>query len=355
MGFQKKSRKQRSVEVFSTDFPWSDLLSFRFSSLFLAFSHISLISRFLFKISSFGDFESLRLHRFCTYNYIISRLLRLMNKEDILFLISLLALSVLLDNISWAFFKISSCIFVSFFSHSKLCFLNRILVSDAKFSTEAFVILSIVVIYIYTSVIFVEFLKCLSGGPLFLVTRALGANATQLRVAVSFLPLPAVFCRGGYRGWGGNNVLFSAFLSKKMFSCTCQHAGWYAAASSLALANTRDVALPQLLLHLPSCGVLRCRIFSCTCHPAYAAASSLALAIMRDGTLPRLLLHLPTCEMVRCRTFSCTCRHAGCYAAASSLALANVRGGTLLHLLLHLPSCGMVRCRVLSCTCQHAR
>ena len=62
LGFEKKWRKTKISGVCSTDFPWSDLLSFRFSSLFLAFSHLSLISRFLFKISSFGDFKSLCLH-----------------------------------------------------------------------------------------------------------------------------------------------------------------------------------------------------------------------------------------------------------------------------------------------------
>ena len=50
-------------------------------------------------------------------------------------------------------------------------------------------------------------------------------------------------------GWGGN-VLFSASLSKHC---------------SLALAQMRDVTLPHLLLHLPTCRMLRCRIFSCTC------------------------------------------------------------------------------------------
>ena len=113
-----------------------------------------------------------------------------------------------------------------------------------------------------------------------------------------------------------------------------------------------DVTLPHLptcwmlrcrFLHLPTCGMLRCRIFSCTCQHAgcYAAASSLALANMWDVTLPHLLLHLPTCWMLRCRFFSCTFQHARCYAAASSLALANMWDVTLPHLLLHLPSCGM--------------
>ena len=147
---------------------------------------------------------------------------------------------------------------------------------------------------------------------------------------------------------GGNNVLFSAFLSEQC---------------SLALANMRDVTLPHLLLHLPTCGMLRCRTCqhvgcyaaaSCTCQHAgcYAAASSLALANMQDVTLPHLLLHLPTCGMSRCRIFSCTCQHVGCYAAASSLALSNMRDVTLPHLLLHLPTCGMLRCRIFSCTCQ---
>ena len=122
-------------------------------------------------------------------------------------------------------------------------------------------------------------------------------------------------------------------------SCACQHAGCYAAASSLALANMQDVTLPHLLLHLPTCGMSRCRIFSCTCQHVgcYAAASSLALSNMRDVTLPHLLLHLPTCGMLRCRIFSCTCQAVGCQ---------------LPHLLLHLPTCWMLRCRIFSCTSQ---
>ena len=47
---------------------------------------------------------------------------------------------------------------------------------------------------------------------------------------------------------------------------------------------------------------------------------SLALAKMGDVTLPHLRLHLPSCGMLPCRIFSCTCHHAGCYGAASSLA-----------------------------------
>ena len=191
-----------------------------------------------------------------------------------------------------------------------------------------------------------------------MVTRALGAPDNLYNFTCSRdlkHNLPAVFPRV--------LTFFFCVLVKTVFSCNCQHAGWYAAASSLALANTAgccaataSLALAIMrfvtLMHLR----LRCRIFSCTCQrPAcYAAASSLALAIMRDGTLPRLLLHLPTCGMVRCCIFSCTCQHAGCYAAASSLALANVRDVTLLHLLLHLPTCKMLRCRIFSCTCQHA-
>ena len=138
-------------------------------------------------------------------------------------------------------------------------------------------------------------------------------------------------------------------LRCRIFSCTCQHVGCYAAALAnmldvtlplLALANMRDVTLPHLLLHLPTCRMLRCRIFSCTCQHVgcHAAASSLALANMLDVTLPLLLLHFPTCEMLRCRIFSCTCQHVGCYAAASSLALAKLWD---------------VSCRIFSCTCQH--
>ena len=50
-----------------------------------------------------------------------------------------------------------------------------------------------------------------------------------------------------YIFWGDNNVLFLR---------SCEN-------SDLALANMRDVALPHLRLHLPICGMLRCRIFSC--------------------------------------------------------------------------------------------
>ena len=77
----------------------------------------------------------------------------------------------------------------------------------------------------------------------------------------------------------------------------------------------------SVLLHLPTCGMFRCRIFSCSCQHVgcYAADSSLALANMWDCTLPRFLLHLPTCMMLCCHIFSCTCQHVGCYAAASSL------------------------------------
>ena len=160
---------------------------------------------------------------------------------------------------------------------------------------------------------------------------------------------------GGWGGGGGNSVPFSSFfcvLVRTVFSCTCQHAGCYAAASSLALANMRDVTLPHLLLHLPTCGTLRCRIFSCTCQHAgcYAAASSLALANMRDVTLPHLLLHLPTCGMLRCRIFSCTCQNVGCSAAASSLALTCQHAGCYAPTsFLHLPTCGMLRRRIFSC------
>ena len=237
--------------------------------------------------------------------------------------------------------------------------------------------------------------------PFFLVTRALGAP-DNLYIFISSkdwnhhlltscgLSSPTarsvVFCKGGYRGLGGGGgggvggVITFFFLRScqnsvplhlptcgmlrcRIFSCTCQHVGCYAAALAnmldvtlplLALANMQDVTLPHLLLHLPTCRMLRCRISSCTCQHVgcHAAAfslalanmldvtlqvSSLALSNMRDVTLPHLLLHLPTCGMLRCRVFSCTCQAVGCQ---------------LPHLLLHLPTCWMLRCRIFSCTSQ---
>ena len=58
---------------------------------------------------------------------------------------------------------------------------------------------------------------------------------------------------------------------------------------------------------------------------------SLALTDMRDGTLAHHFLRLQTSGMLRWHIFSCTCKHAGCYAGTSSLALANIRDVTLAH------------------------
>ena len=53
----------------------------------------------------------------------------------------------------------------------------------------------------------------------------------------------------------------------------------------------------------------------------HATLWALTLAHIRHATLWDLLLHLHTCVMLSCEIFSCTCTHTSRYAVLSSLAL----------------------------------
>ena len=105
-----------------------------------------------------------------------------------------------------------------------------------------------------------------------------------------------------------------------MGSYTCTHTSCYAVRSSLALAHMRHAKLWDLLLHLHTCVMLSCEIFSCACtHTSrYAVDLLLHFARIRNATLWDLLLHLHAYVMLRCGIFSCTCTRTSCYAVLSS-------------------------------------